>query len=307
MAIESRPRCRRTFSRAQRSSRVQGPRPPEVAGAGAVKTKVMASISRAVSAEVFIRVSLRLSGCYLMRESEPQREIRHARCKEARGRGESGRNLGLDGGGHWSGEYESDERSDDVLISGARGLAAVHVGPEGREEQRLPGYRLDLEILGVEGRLAPVRHRIEIDDHGELTLPAAWSERIEVPVEMACISPVVLDLVSRARERRDLQRRELRADVLHHGGHGGVQLGEYRLPHPLGLDPEVGAYLHVGFELPLATGACREARVLARILLVELDAPAAQLRREQVLHMEDAVAAEGDFHRAVRIVIFGLL
>lgn len=89
MAIDSRPRCRRTFSCAQRRRPVQALRPPGVAGAGAVKTKVMASISRALSAEEFIRVSLRLSGCYLMGESEPQWENRHAWLRvaeQARGR-----------------------------------------------------------------------------------------------------------------------------------------------------------------------------------------------------------------------------
>ena len=64
----------------------------------------------------------------------------------------------------------------------------------------------------------------------------------------------------------------------------------------IGPDAEVGTDLHLGLQLPFAASARRVAGAFGGIVLIELDAAAAQVLRDQVLHVENAVVADDDFH-----------
>ena len=74
----------------------------------------------------------------------------------------------------------------------------MHVGPERWEKQRVCGDRFDFQVLSVEGGFAAIRDGVEVDDDGQLALPAVRPEGIEVPFEVALVLFIVLDLIARA-------------------------------------------------------------------------------------------------------------
>jgi hypothetical protein len=79
------------------------------------------------------------------------------------------------------------------------------MGPEGRKEQCVACHRLEFQVLSMKAGFASVLHGIEKHHDGQLPIPGTGPEGIEVPMEIAGVSLVVLDLVTGSAQWPDLQ------------------------------------------------------------------------------------------------------
>src|SRR5580658_1465028 len=172
----------------------------------------------------------------------------------------------------------------------------MHVCPEGREEQRIAGDGLYPQILPMEARLPATCHGVQVDDHGQLPLPRAGTESIEVPLKLAFILEVMLDLVTAAAQWPHLQRGKLGDDTVDDTADRAMQLAMQRIPGAGRLDSEIGADFHLVAGLALTTRVDGVAAVFAAILRVGVDDLPAQLLRQELLDIEDAFGGGDEFH-----------